>query len=141
MTQEQFDKVKPWLDNNGINLTLDQLGRLDAEIQNAKGSAPVLIHMDRESLYFDASEQSEVVRGMLRVILKRNTDEGALALDSVIKSVAGYAIAATEDVVAELKHFIQYTLDAVKDLGNEKAVRTAETRKIVVPVKPNKFKS
>ena len=141
MTQEQYDKLKPMLDEKGINLTMVQLGWLDAELRTADSDTSLLIRMDKDSLYFDASEQQEIVRGMLHVIMRRNKDNGAAVLDETVKTVAGYTIAASTDVVSELENFIRFVLAAAKELGNEEGVRAHEAKELVLEVKPNKYKS
>ena len=136
MTKEQYEKLQPWLEENGLKLSQQQLGELEMQINNTRDENSVLLHIDMESIYFDASQRERVTKALLAVTLGQH-DGGANALDEVIRSAAGYAIAAEENVMDELKKFANYTIDAAQQLGNIEGIKRGVGKSIVVPFTAN----
>lgn len=136
MTKEQCEKLQPWLEENGLKLTHRQLGELEMEIQRVQDKNSVLLHMDTDSFYFDASRREQIVKGILACIIGERNHNSEM-LDEVIRSAAGYAMAGDEDVMASLKKFANYTIDAAQQLGNFDGLKKGLGHSIVVPFKGN----
>ncbi|MBR0291024.1 MAG: hypothetical protein IJQ79_02705 [Bacteroidales bacterium] len=136
MTKEQCEKLQPWLEKNGLKLTHRQLGELEMEIQRVQDKNSVLLHMDTDSFYFDASRREQIVKVILACIIWERSNNSEM-LDEVIRSAAGYAMAGDEDVMASLKKFANYTIDAAQQLGNFDGLKKGLGHSIVVPFKGN----
>lgn len=141
MTKEQYEKLQPWLEKNGLSITCEQLGALEMEISRVHDKDSVLLHMDTDSVYFDASRREQIVKGLLACIIGERSHNSTM-LDETIRSVAGYVIAGDDDVLTSLKKFANYTIDAAQQLGNIDGLKKGVGKSIVVPFMANeKIKS
>lgn len=148
MTIEQYNEVKKWMDEQGINLDFLQTGELDMVIRRTKGDAPLLC-VDKDSIQFDTAKREQIVKRLLSVVL--SDTHGADDLEEILLSTVGYALATKDDILGELKHFANYVIDTASEIGNLKGLKfnpfkdAPKERKeggdIVIPFTPNKVKS
>lgn len=136
MTQEQYKKIQPWLEEKGLNVSFQQLGELEMLIASTRDNDKVLLHMDTDSVYFDGSHREQIVKGLLACIIGERGRNSEM-LDEVIRSVAGYAIAGDDDIMASLKKFANYTIEAAQQLGNIEGLKRGVGKSIVVPFTAN----
>lgn len=136
MTQEQYKKIQPWLEEKGLKVSFQQLGELEMLIASTRDKDEVLLHMDTDSVFFDGSRREQIVKGLLACIIGERGRNSEM-LDEVIRSVAGYAIAGDDDILTSLKKFSNYTIEAAQQLGNIEGLKKGVGKSIVVPFTAN----
>ena len=143
ITEEQYNEIKPWLNEHGISLTIREASELVSRVGMLLDGNNVCIKMDDNSLFLDRERIDDVARGLLSVCLNEH-DKGAEALSEMIMSVAGHIVARNEDIAEELEIFSEYAVKVANDIGNKDGLRgfkERQTSRMVFPVQNNKIKS
>ena len=143
LTDEQYNEIKPWLDEHGISLTIEEASELVSRVGILLDGNNVCIKMDDNSLFLDHKRIDDVARGLLSVCINEH-DKGAEALSEMIMSVAGHIVARNEDVAEELEIFSEYAVKVANDIGNKDGLRGFKERsasRMVFPVQNNKIMS
>lgn len=143
LTEEQYNEIKPWLDEHGISLTIGEASELVSRVGIILDGNNVCIKMDDNSLFLDHKRIDDVARGILSVCINEH-DKGAEALSEMIMSVAGHIVARNDDVAEELEIFSNYAVKIAKDIGNKDGLRGFKERsaaQMAFPVQNNKIMS
>ena len=120
MTQEQFEKIQPYLKEKGINIDRGLMCELEDRIKEAIGSEQPLLMVERGHMRYDPHYSNELISNLLAMMLENRKDVSINSLEVVFKSIAGYLIASDAsraEFEDEMSHFILYCETARKTLG------------------------
>lgn len=119
MTQEQFEKIQPYLKEKGINIDRGLMCELEDKIKEAIGSEQPLLMIEKGHMRYDPHYERELMSNIIAMMFENMKDNSICSLEKVFITIAGYLIAADStraDFEEELFHFVQYCKSVRKSL-------------------------
>ena len=136
MTQEQFEKMQPYLKEHGINIDRGLMCELEDKIKEAIGSEQPLLMIEKGHMRYDPHYERELISNIIAMMFENRKDNSICSLGAVFKTIAGYLIAADStraDFEDELFHFVQYCESVRKNLGMNDAPNKSQKIEIKTP--------
>ena len=136
MTQEQFEKMQPYLKEHGINIDRGLMCELEDKIKEAIGSEQPLLMIEKGHMRYDPHYERELISNTIAMMFENRKDNSICSLGAVFKTIAGYLIAADStraDFEDELFHFVQYCESVRKNLGINDAQNKSQKIEIKTP--------
>lgn len=135
MTQEQFEKMQPYLKEHGINIDRGLMCELEDKIKEAIGSEQPLLMIEKGHMRYDPHYERELISNIIAMMFENRKDNSICSLGAVFKTIAGYLIAADStqaDFEDELFHFVQYCESVRKSLGMNDAPKKSQNIEIKI---------
>ena len=135
MTQEQFEKMQPYLKEHGINIDRGLMCELEDKIKEAIGSEQPLLMIEKGHMRYDPHYERELISNIIAMMFENSKDNSICSLEAVFKTIAGYLMAADStraDFEDELFPFVQYCESVRKSLGMNDAQN--ESQKIEIKI-------
>lgn len=136
MTQEQFEKLQPYLKEHGINIDRGLLCELEDKIREANGAEHPLLMIEKGHLRYNPHYEQELISNIIAMVLENRKDDSIYSLETVFKSIAGYLIASDAtraEFEDELSHFVKYCETVRKTLGLNDAPKKSQKIEIKKP--------
>ena len=136
MTQEQFEKMQPYLKEHGINIDRGLMCELEDKIKEAIGSEQPLLMIEKGHMRYDPHYERELISNIIAMMFENRKDNSICSLETVFITIAGYLIAADStraDFEDELFHFVQYCESVRKGLGMNDAPKKSQKIEIKIP--------
>ena len=136
MTQEQFEKMQPYLKEHGINIDRGLMCELEDKIKEAIGSEQPLLMIEKGHMRYDPHYERELISNIIAMMFENRKDNSICSLETVFITIAGYLIAADStraDFEDELFHFVQYCESVRKSLGVNDAQNKSQKIEIKIP--------